>query len=273
MRHFTIKKIFLFALVTVILLTVSLSSAESTTEEQEQALVDYVNEMKESGRSFTVPLNIGPIYSVIVKEDGIGIVFSFIKSKAVSVGLEAISFVTDLKEMDISLENGKIFTIPAVVALQSHDVGTFVIFNISLESAKAIMEMINQDSPVVRFSFIQGNGNRIEMSVDEVNQALSAATGNTVDIVKQGLSAVTEFGNGLTSDIGQFLEDTYAATEKAIVDAGDTLANLANDAGSAIADAGNAVGDFLGDASEAVGDSLSDAMDSVGSFWNGLWGN
>ena len=273
MRHFTIKKIFLFVLVTVILLTVSLSFAESTTEEQEQALTDYVNEVKESGRSFTVPINIGPIYSVIVKEDGIGIVFSFIKSKAVSVGLEAISFVTDLKEMDISLENGKTFTIPAVVALQSHDVGTFIIFNISLEAANAIIEMVDQGSPVVKFTFIQGSGNRVEMSVDEVNQALSDATGSTVDIVNQGISAVTEFGNNLASGIGKFMEDAYSATEKAIVDAGDTIVNIANDAGSAIVDAGNAVGDFLGDASEAVGDSLSDAMDSVGNFWNGLWGN
>ena len=109
-------KRFMALTVAVIMTLISICAyAETDAKEKEEEVEEFMEELEETSQSFTIPINIGPIYSVIVRHDGIGIALSMIKSKSLSLALEAVSFLTDLKEMDIHLENGKKYTIPAVI--------------------------------------------------------------------------------------------------------------------------------------------------------------
>jgi len=267
------KKIVLVVLALSLLFTCTVSLSEVVSEDSEEILGEYIDEMKESGRTFTIPLHIGPIYSVIVRKDGIGIVFNMVKSKAMELSLEAISFVTDLEEMDIALENGASFNIPAVVQLQSYDVGSFITLNLSAKATSTLIELLNQSSPIVKFTFVQGDGNKIDMTVDEVNKALSDASGTAVDIVNQAGTAAGEFFNNLGAGAGTFAADAYASVEQAVINAGDALIDAANDAGDFLGEAADSVGEFLGNTAESAGGALEDAAESVTDFWKGLWGN
>ena len=125
-------KRFMALTVAVIMTLISICAyAETDAKEKEEEVEEFMEELEETSQSFTIPINIGPIYSVIVRHDGIGIALSMIKSKSLSLALEAVSFLTDLKEMDIHLENGKKYTIPAVIQFLKQEVGSFIVFNIT----------------------------------------------------------------------------------------------------------------------------------------------
>ena len=278
----TKKWMALFIAVTLVFTSV-LSYAEKPAEEQEEEVGEFMEELGETSQSFTIPINIGPVYSVIIRHDGIGIALSMIKSKSISLALEAVSFFTNLKEMDIHLENGKKYTIPAVVQILNQKVGTFIVFNVTEKAATSILDIISSGSPVVRFSFIQNNDNRIDMTVDEVNEAMTKATGEATDIVNQAGEAADKFWKNFSAGIGKYAEDTYADLSKALADAGDFLSNAANDLGKSLTDTANSAGEFIGSAMESAGESIGEAMESagesigeamenLGNLWNGLWG-
>lgn len=271
-----------------------ISSAETNTDELKSESEEFVEELGETSRSFTIPINIGPIYSVIIRKDGIGIAISLIKNKSMSLAMETVSFLNDLKEVVVQLENGKEYKIPAVVQLLNHEVGSFIVMNVSGEAAKKIIDIVFSGSPAMSFSFIQNDNNRKDMTVDEVNEALTKATGEATDVVKQAREAVIKFWENFSSEAGKYAENTYADISNTLIGAGDFLSNSANDIGKSISDTANAAGEYIngimesagvsigeamdsagksiGEAMDSAGESIGEAVENIGNFWNGLWG-
>ena len=289
------KKTFAVILSFMLVLYLLPVHAESdTAQEQEELLEGYLENLEETDRSFAIPIGVGIIYSVILHNDSVGIVFTPIRSKRAAMSLEFASFMTDLKQITLHLLDGEAIVLPAVVDIKKYDVGTFITLNLSMQTASQVMQLIKNDSPVVRVTFTQNSNKEYDMSIDELNRSLSSSFDGAVDIINQVSSAISVFWTNLSRGIGVFASNAYSSVESVLMNIGDFFSGTAsligervsdavNDAGDAINDAASkandffndaasTAGDLINDASSAAGDLIDDAAEKVTDFWKGLFG-
>ncbi len=260
-------------LLTIVLVFMMSASMADEKKKDEELLDEYVEEMEETDSSFTVPVGVGIIYSVIIYKDGVSVVFSPIKSKKASLGLKALDFITDVNEIKLHYKNGQFAVLPATVEIKSYDVGTFITLNMSSKTMTAISDLSSIKSELDKVAFVHGDKSEQEMSVEELNQALSGVFGGAIDIANQSITAITTFWNNLSGGIGVLAANTYSSVEKALVSAGDWIADSASSLGNTVTDLADKAGEALGNAAEDAGEFLENAGDAVSDFWNGLWGN
>ena len=264
------KKAISFILALILFLLPSMVVAEAA---EEQALYEkYVENLKETDRTFTVPIGIGIIQSVIVLKDGIGVALAPIGGRAVSIGLQALDYLIDLKEVELHLENGQKLRFPAIAKIANTEVGSFVIVYITREVISSLAELISNHSSVVRLSFIQGDQTTHDMTMEELNQSFRKAFGETIDFIRQIPKAIAVFCKNLTEGIGVFAENTHAAIEKAVVDAGRYISEKWTDVGEALFGAAESAGKAVSGVVESAGKVLEDASEAISDFWNRLFG-
>ena len=266
------KKI-ISVLLTIVLVFVMSASMADEKKKDEELLDEYVEEMEETDSSFTVPVGVGIIYSVIIYRDGVSVVFSPLKSKKAALGLKALDFITDVNEIKLYYKNGQSAVLPATVEIKSYDVGTFITLNMSSKTMTAISDLSSIKSELDKVAFVHGDKSEQEMSVEELNQALSGVFGGAIDIANQSITAITTFWNNLSGGIGVLAANTYSSVEKALVSAGDWIADSASSLGNTVTDLADKAGEALGNAAEDAGEYLENAGDAVSDLWNGLWGN
>lgn len=267
----------------LVLCLIPVCAESSTTDDQEELLDDYIENLEETDRSFTIPIGVGIIYSVILYHDSVGVVFTPIKSKSASMGLEVASFMTDLNRIQLHLLDGQTIVLPAVVDIKRYDVGTFITINLSMQAASQVVQLINNDSPVVRITFIQNSNNEYDMSIEELNRTLSSSFDSVVDIVNQASAAITVFWNNLSRGIGIFASNAYSSIESVLINVGsfisgtsssigEKVSDAVSSAGGAITDATTAAGDYITDAATSAGEFIEDATGTVSDFWKGMFG-
>ena len=267
-----LKKSLSLLLALALVLIPSLAAAEDDSA-KEELLEEYMENIEETDRSFTIPISFGILQAITLQKDGVGISFKTFTNLVTATGLEIVSIATDLKQIDIHLSDGHLVSFPAVVQIkQNDDFGTYIKINISKKAAKSIADLVQSKAPIVQITFTQNSGAKQSMTVDELNKALSEVFGGTVDIVNQGASAVAAFWEKLSQGAGTFYSNAYDSVESALVQAGDFIANTASDVGQALTDAASTAGSAVSDAIGTTGDFVGDAADTVSNFWNGLWG-
>ena len=266
------KKLVALLVVFSLVFSMIVSLAEDKKDEEE-LLNDYVEDMDETDSSFTVPVGFGIIYSVIIYRDGVGIVFSPLKSKTAALGLKALDFITDVQEIKLYYKNGQSTVVPATIEVKSYDVGTFISLNLSSKTMKAISDLSAIESELDRVAFVHGDKTEQEMSINELNQTLSNVFGSTVDIANQTISALSIFWNNLSNGVGVLAANTFSAAEKALVEAGDWISDSASSIGQSMTELADKAGETFNNALEETGEFLENAGDKVSDFWKGLWGN
>ena len=122
------KKLLSVLLAFILVFTVSVSVAEEQKAE-EQLPDEHTEETKETERSYTVPVGVGIVYSVIIYQDSISIVFTPVRNKPAELWLKTLDFLTDVKEIKLNYKDGQSVVFPATVEIKSYDVGTFVSLN------------------------------------------------------------------------------------------------------------------------------------------------
>ena len=260
-----------------------LALAEPTADE-EKLLEDYARDLDKTDRSFTLPIGIGIIYSVILRHDSVGIVLSPARSLGTALSVEALAYLTDLKEIRVLMKGGETVKLPATVEIEKYKVGTFVTLNLSMQTGSLLTQVIGKGAQIDCVTFVQNSGKEYDMTLDELNSSLSEAFGSGVDIVGQASEALKTFWANLTEGIGVFASDAYASIEKALEDVGNYMSGAASSIGGAIADAWNAAGEAVSGALDAAGSAIDDAANAAGSaiedaagavtdLWNSLWGN
>ena len=257
-----LKKIFIMLLaVTLIFASVPSWAETQTEEEKEELLQQYTEQAGNDDKYFNVPIRIGIINSINIRKDGLGLVFQPITGTVTSMSLKALSFLIDLKEIGVHLENEQTVKVPAVVKILDNEAGTFIELNLTLSGARSISDLIASESPVKTVSFIQNDNSQIDMTIEELNNALGSITGGVVDITNQVGEAISTFWKNLTGGIGTFVTDAFTSIGGAL-----------NQAGEFIAEKWDAAGETVNGALEAAGGFLDDAADTVSDLFGGLFG-
>lgn len=233
---------------------------ETVSEEQQKIYDEYVEELKESKRVMTVPVGSGLVHSILVKEDGFGIVLNLVTGKTLADSLKALAFLADLTAVDVYLENGEKYAIPAVVEIQFYNIGAFVTLNITVEAAKTLAGIIGSKSLVEKIVFTQGSGKQTELTVAELNESLSKVTGKVVDVLERARRVVRVFWLLLSRRVVRFASNAYDAVQSLIADVGSSLQK-----------AGSEAGEKLQDAAKSVVIFLSNAVEGIGAVWNRFW--
>ena len=262
-----LKRLISVLLVLILVFTVPISVAEDGKAEGELS-EGYAEETKEADRSFTIPVGVGIIYSVIVYKDGVSVVFTPIRNKAAAVGLKTLDFLADVEEIKLYFKDGQSVVFPATVEIKSYDVGTFVALNLSLKTVAAISDLSSVKSVPERVAFVHGDRTEQEMSLDELNQALSDAYGRTVDIANQAGKAVTLFLKKLSDGVRILAADAFESLGKILTDAGQWLSDTASSAGRSINELKDKAGEAFGNALESTGELMENAADTFMDLWS-----
>lgn len=265
------KKLLSVLLAFVLIFTVSASVGEE--KKPEKILPDSQSEEKEeTNRSFTIPVGVGIIYSVILDQDSVSVVFSPIRNKAAALGLKSLDFLADVKEIKCSYMDGRSVVIPAGIEIKSYDVGTFICLNLSFKTVTAIPELFASESGLDKVAFVLSDGTEREMSISELNQALSSAFGTVVDIAAQAKKAIVVFLKNLSNKVWWFAEKTSSSVRQPLADAWRWISDSAASAGQSLSKLKGKVREAIGSALENSRSFLKDTAEKVEDFWNGLRG-
>ena len=260
-------------LLVLLLMTLPLPGfAEEQAEAREAILNDYASDLDKTNRSFTIPINVAVIHAVVLYKDHVGIVFTPIQSNGVALGLESLSFLMDLRQINFDLTDGSQVSIPAVLQIMHVDgIGAYVCLNLSLEAFQSVSALVSSGSTIVELTFMQNSGASYSMTVEELEQSLRDAFGGSVDFVNDITQATSLFWNNLSHAIGAFASDAYSSIEAALLEAGEAIEGLTNSAKQAVSDAVNAAGEVFSSASDEANQFLEDAAESVSGFFSVLW--
>lgn len=265
------KKLLSVLLAFILVFTVSVSVAEEQKAE-EQLPDEHTEETKETERSYTVPVGVGIVYSVIIYQDSISIVFSPVRNKAAEFGLKALDTLTDVKEIKLYYQDGQPVAFPVSVEIKSYDVGTFVSLNLSLDTVKALSDLFAAESDPDRVVFVRGDGTEQVMSLVELNQALSDAFDSAVDIAARAGKAIGTFLKNLSQGIWFYAEKTSASLGKALAEAGRWISEKASSVGQSVNKLKDKAGEAVGNTAGNIRDHLKNASETVKEIWNGLRG-
>lgn len=266
------KKLVSLLLACMLFLLPSLGSAEQSAEQADQEAVydAYVENLRETDRSFTVPIGFGMFQSVTLMKDGIALAFKPIGGRLVSIGLSALGFLIDLKEVELLLDDGQTIRFPTAVKLSNTEVGTFIIVYITGETISSLSRLFSIRSHVARITFIQNSQNSFNMTMDEFNQALGSILGGTLDFVRLGASAVSVFWRNLKEGIGTFAANTHEAIEKAIAGTVNYLSDKWTDVSVTLSGAAESVGKKISDMIESTRKVFREFSESVTNYWQSL---
>ena len=268
-----LRKLFAILLAAVLLFSSFPAAAEGqAAEEKEDLLQEYTEEAESTDRYFNVPVRIGIISSVNIRKDGLGIVFQPIAGTAARMALKTFVFITDLKTIELILEDGRSLEVPAVVSVLDNEAGTFIELNVTLSGAKAVAELLKNKTPVKTISFIRNSQPRVDMTVEELNQALGAVTGGAVNLSNQAAEAVSVFWKNLSEGAGTFAADARSAAEGAIGKAGDFVTEKWDSAEKAASDAAGKVSGKVQDALDAARGFFRKAAVFFSGLWNRITG-
>jgi len=265
------KKLLSVLLAFILVFTISASVAEGQKAE-EQLPDGHPEETKEADRSYTIPVGVGIVYSVIIYKDSISVVFSPVRNKAAEIGLKALDTLADVKEIKLYYQDGQAVAFPVSVEIKSYDVGTFVSLNLSLDTVKAASDLFAAESGPDRVAFVRGDGTERVMSLTELNQTLSDAFNSTVDIAARTGKAIGVFLKNLAQGVWFYAEKTSASAGKALAEAGRWISESASSVGQSMNKLKDKAGEAVGNTLEKIGGHLKDAYESVKDIWNGLRG-
>ena len=263
------KKLVSLLLACVLFLLPCLGSAEGSAD-QEAVYDEYVENLRETDRSFTVPIGIGILQSVTIMKDGVGIALRPIGGRLFSLGLSALGFLIDLKEVELLLEDGQTIHLPAVVQLSHTEVGTFIIIYLTGSTFSSLSELFSVRSRVVKLTFIQNSRKSFDLTMDELNQALSSVYGKTVDFVKLAATAVSVFWRNLKEGIGTFAENTREAIGKAVISAGEYLSDRWTEVSGELSGMAESIGKKISDMLDSARNALREFSESVTAYWKSL---
>ena len=265
------KKLLSVLLAFILVFTVSVSVAEDKTEEK--ALSDSPSEgAEETVRSFTIPVGVGIVDSVILYRGSASVVFSPIRNKAAVLALKTLDFLADVKEIKLYYQDGQSVVLPVGIEIRSYDVGTFISLNLSLKTVTTIPDLFAAKSGLDRVAFVLGDGSEREMSLSELNQALSGAFGTAVDIASQAKEAIVVFLKNLSNKVWAFAKRTSASFRQTLADAWRWLSESAASSGQSLNELKEKVREAFGNVLENSGSYWKYASRSVKRLWNGLRG-
>jgi len=266
-----LKKMFIILLASIFAFTVFPAAAEEQTG-KEALLQEYTEEAEATEKYFNVPVRVGIINSVNIRKDGLGIVFQPISSTAAKMGLKALAFLADLKEIQVLLEDGRSIGVPAVVKVLDNEAGTFIELNVTISGAKTISELITNRDAVRTISFIHNDQSRTDMTTEELNKTLSTVTGKAVDFTKQAADAAAAFWKNLSDGAGMLAADAYSTAEGAITQAGEFITGTWDSAGKALSEAAGKTGDIAENALEAARGFFRNAAVFISQLWRSITG-
>ena len=194
------KKLLSVLLAFILVFTVSASVAEA--QRPEETLPDeHTEETKETDRSFTIPVGVGIVYSVIIYRDSISIVFTPVRNKPAELWLKTLDFLTDVKEIKLNYKDGQSVVFPATVEIKSYDVGTFVSLNLSLKTVRAVSDLFatesDPDTSVGKAlaeagRWISKSASSVSQSVNKLKDKAGEALGNTMGNIRDHLESAAE---------------------------------------------------------------------------------
>ena len=265
------KKLLSVLLAFILVFTISASVAEAP--KTEKALPDeHTEETKETDRSFTIPVGVGIVYSVIIYKDSISIVFTPVRNKPAELGLKTLDFLTDVKEIKLSYKDGQSVVFPAAVEIKSYDVGTFVSLNLSLKTVRAVSDLFATESDPDKIAFVRSDGTEREMSLVELNQALSEAFDSAADLAARTGKAIAVFLKNLSQGIWIYAEETSASVGKALAEAGRWISESASSVSQSVNKLKGKAGEALDKTAGSLRDHLESAAETVKDIWSGLRG-
>lgn len=227
-------------------------------------------ESEEADQSFMIPVGVGIIYSVVISKDRVSVIFSPIKSKAASLGLQFLDSLAGVEEIRLSFKNGQSVVLPAAAEIKSYDVGTFIALNLSLNAVRAVSDLVKIKSDPDRVAFVHHDGTEQEMSFDELNQAFSSAFGGIVDLSAQAGEAVSVFLNNLRNGVVILMSDSSASVKKALAEAEQWISKTVSSAGQSAAELKDSAEAAWENAREKAGEWMENAADSLKTLWNSL---
>ena len=265
------KKLLSVLLAFILVFTISASVAEGQKAE-EQLPDGHPEETKEADRSYTIPVGVGIVYSVIIYKDSISVVFSPVRNKTAEVALKALDFIADVQEIKLYYKDGQPVAFPATVEIKSYDVGTFICLNLSLDTVKALSDLFGTESGPDRIAFVSKDGTERVMSLSELNKALGDAFDSAVDIAARAGKAIGVFLKNLSQGVWFYAEKTSASAGKALAEAGRWISESASSVAQSVNKLKDKAGEAVGNTLEKIGGYMKDAYESVKDIWNGLRG-
>ena len=264
------KKLLSVLLAFILLFTISISAAEDPKAEEE--LPDgFVEAIAETDRSYTVPVGFGIFYSVIIFRNGVSVVFSPIRNRAALIGIKTIDHLTDVKEIRVHFKNDQTAVLPAVIEMKSYDVGTFFSLNLTVKTVTAAFKLFSMKSAPDKVIFVHSDGTENEMSIGDLDQALSDLFGSTVDVANRAGKAVETFLNNLKNGVRIFVSESSDSVGKALKDAGHWISESVSSAGEKAKELKDKAKESIGNAVESTGEVMQNAAETFKEFWNGLW--
>lgn len=262
------KKNISIVLSVILVLVSSLSAAESAAPADSEKLIgEYYASAGEKDGVFTVPVGVGIIYSVLIYKDSVGIVFSPVKNGKVAMGLQALDFLTDVKEIRLGFEDGKSAVFPASLEIKAYDVGTFIVLNLSAGTAASLSALVSAGSMPDKAVFVRSDGTEQTLTVADLNKALGSFFDGAVDIVNQVKDAFSVFWQNLSKGVSVFAKKTKASVQRALIVAGLYMFGTMTRLGQALDKAEEALRNGL----DQTGDFVKDAADKAADFWKKLW--
>ena len=265
------KKLLSVLLALVLVFTLPVSVAEEQKAE-DQLPDEHTEETKETDRSFTIPVGVGIVYSVIIYKDSISVVFSPVRNKTAEIGLKTLDFIADVQEIKLYYKDGQSLVFPATFEIKSYDVGIFVSLNLSLKTITALSDLFAAESVPDRVAFVRKDGTERVMSLKELNQALSDAFDSMVDIAARAGKAIAVFLKNLAQGVWFYAEEASASAGKALAEAGRWISESASSVGQSVNKLKDKAEEAMGNTLEKIGGHLKDAYESVKDIWYGLRG-
>ena len=201
-----------------------------------------------------------------------GFVFTPVRNKPAELWLKTLNFLTDVKEIRLNYKDGQSVVFPATVEIKSYDVGTFVSLNLSLKTVRAVSDLFATESDPDKITFVRSDGTEREMSLAELNQALSNAFDSAVDIAARTGKAIIVFLKNLSRGIWIYAEETSASVGKALAEAGRWISESASSVSQSVNKLKDKAGEALGNTMGNIRDHLESAAETVKDIWNGLRG-
>ena len=261
------KKLLSALLAFILIFTLSVSAAEN--KEAGETLPDEPFEQtEEADRSYVIPVRVGILYSVIIQRGGVRAVFSPIRSKVADIGLKVLKFITDVKEIKLYFKNGQTAVLPALIEVQSYDIGIFVSLNLSVKIVTAIIDLFTKKSVVEKVAFVHSDQTEQIVTLGDLNQVLGSVFGCAVDVVKRAGKAIGTFLKNLTKGVWTSPAESSGSVRDTLVNA---WKQITESAGQSVKDLKDKAGDMLDNALESAGELVDNAAEKFKDFWNGLW--
>ena len=249
--------------------TAVVSEQAETAETAESP--DETRSPAETDQFVVLPVRFGSIQSVTVFEDRVSVVFNPPMAAEVVLGMEAVSLVTDLKEVRFGMADGKDIVMPLIVDIEKVKEGVFITVTLSMDVIERSAELLSNVEAVKTVTLVQNRGSEFRVDVEEVTKALKRVYDGAAELVTQVTDAIKDFREKMGEDLGEAIKNLSSSIRKALLRATWTVAKAFREMELKINEVKEAAGEKISNAAETTGEWIGDRTEQVRELWNQLW--